>query len=479
MTGYFSGGGSTAYTQSTPLKYSFSNGAGVLPFPTLSTARFYSGQEYLYISPDRNFVFGGNPNGFDMFVGTKVGSGTPNFNGIYYETGLDWDATQLASSGFSSLDTYYGSFNAVNGNIVGHERLFYGLYGSADGLSYNDSYPSSISGNTYTVTNSPYSTQYWFGNNGAIRIGFGVGPSLAMSVGIQAPAPSGSGVYLSPQGVVNAASYVPFTAGISPGEIVVLYGSNLAPSLMTATSLPLPASLNGVQVTVNGAPAPIYYVSPTQLSVVIPYSAYYTPTSGFPIARIVVTNASGTSNAVTEFMNVSTPGVFTQNASGLGAASIYHATSKGFVAVTNSNPALPGETVVAYLSGLGSTVPSVVEGQAAPGSSLANTVANFDVFVGATEACGAETTATQCPFVGLAPGLANVYQFNIPIPAAAVSGSTQLEFVGPDSDNLQISIPIGGGSASSSQRQGPGVAAVRAQAHGLKREMLPRVAPKL
>jgi uncharacterized protein (TIGR03437 family) len=478
LTGYFAGGGSTPYTQSSSLKYTFSNGAGVLGFPTNNNANFYSGQVYLYISPDRNFVFGGSPGGFDMFVGTKTG-GTPNFSGLYYETGLDWDATQLASAGFSSLDTYYGSYNAVNGNIVGHERLSYGLYQSVDGLTYNDSYPTPISGNTYTVTNSPYSTQYWFGNGGAIRIGFGVGPSLAMSVGFQAPSPSGSGVYLSPQGVVNAASYAPFTSGVSPGEIVVLYGSNLAPSLKTATSLPLPTSLNGVTVTVNGVAAPIYYVSPTQLSVVIPYSAYYTLTTGLPIARIVVTNGTS-SNAVTEFMNLSTPGVFTQNASGLGTPSIYHVTAQGFVAVTNSNPAQPGETVVAYLSGLGSTVPSVVEGQAAPTSPPANTVNDFDVFVGGTEACGSETNATQCPFVGLAPYLANVYQFNIPIPSTAVSGANSVEVVGPDSDDLQVSIPVGSGVASSSDRPGEsGAAVARARAHRVKPSILPRVPPKL
>jgi uncharacterized protein (TIGR03437 family) len=479
LTGYFAGGGSTAYTQSNSLKYTFSNGAGVLGFPTSSTAKFYSGQVYLYISPDRNFVFGGSPSGYDMFVGTKIGGATPNFSGIYYETGLDWDATQLAANGFSSLDTYYGSYNAVNGNIIGHERLSYGLYQSVDGLSYIDSYPASISGNTYTVNNSPYSYQYWFGNNGAIRIGFGIGPSLAMSVGIQAPSLSGSGVYLSPQGVVNAASYAPFTSGVSPGEIVVLYGSNLAPSLKTATSLPLPTSLNGVTVTVNGVAAPIYYVSPTQISVVIPYSAYYTVSSGFPIARIIVTNGTS-SNAVTEFMNLSTPGVFTQNATGLGAASIYHVTAQGFVAVTNSNPAQPGETVVAYLSGLGTTVPSVVEGQAAPASPLANTVNDFDVFVGGTEACGSETNATPCPFVGLAPYLANVYQFNIPIPATAVSGANTLEFLGPDSDNVQASIPVGSGVASASDRPGEsGAAVARAHAHGLRPSVLPRVPPKL
>jgi uncharacterized protein (TIGR03437 family) len=479
MSGYFAGGGSTVYTQTSSLKYTFSNGAGVLGFPSSSTAHFYSGQTYLYISPDRNFVFGGSPGGFDMYVGTK-NSGTPNFSGIYYETGLDWDATQLAASGFSALDTYYGSFNAVSGNVIGHERITYALQQSVDGLNYNATYPSSISGNTYTVTSAPYGTQYWFGNNGAVRIGFGIGPSLGINVALQAPALTGSGVYLNPQGVVNAASYTPFTAGVSPGEIVVLYGSNLAPSFMAASTLPLPTTLNGVQVTVNGVPAPFYYVSPTQISIVIPYSAAYTVTSGFPIARIVVTNGSSTSNAVTEFFNLSTPGVFTQNATGLGAASIYHATAKGFVAVTTSNPASPGETVVAYLSGLGTTVPSVTEGQAAPASPLANTVNGFDIFVNGTEACGAETNATPCPYVGLAPYLANVYQFNIPIPAAATAGQNLLEFLGPDSDNVQVSIPVGSGTSTASDQPAPTPEAkLRGQAHGVKATPKARTLPCL
>ncbi len=452
ISGYFAGGGSTVYNQSvSSLKYTFSSGAAVVNFPNNNNANFYPGPVYLYMSPDRNFVFGGSPNGFDMIVGTKNSGGTPNFSGIYYEAGLDWDATQLSTNG-ASLDTYYGSYNAVNGNIIGHERLLYAQSGSADGFNYNSTYPSTISGNTYTVTSAPYGTQYFFGNNGAIRIGFGIGPSLALSVGLQAPAMTGSGVYLNPQGVVNAASYTPFTAGVSPGEIVVLYGTNLAPSFQAASTLPLPTTLNGVQVTVNGVPAPFYYVSPTQISVVIPYSAYYTVSSGFPIARIVVTNSSGTSNAVTEFFNLSTPGVFTQNASGLGAPSVYHATANGFVAVTNSNPAQPGETVVAYLSGLGATVPSVTEGSAAPASPLANTVNGFDVLVGGTEVCGAESNATPCPYVGLAPYLANVYQFNIPIPSTQASGTTSLEFFGPDSDNYQVAIPVGSGNVSSLDR---------------------------
>jgi uncharacterized protein (TIGR03437 family) len=463
ISGYFAGTGAQVYSQSSAVKYAFSNGAGVLTFPTSSTANFYSGQVFLYISADHNFVFGGSPNGFDMFVGVKKSTGSVSFSGIYYEAGLDFDATQFASAGFSNLDTYYGTFNAGNGNVTGHERLLYGISGASQGFTYTATYPTSVSTGAYSVTSGSYQTQYTFGNNGAVRIGFGVGPSLGLSVALQAPTLSGSGVYLNPQGVVNAASYAPFTAGVSPGEIVVLYGSGLAPSFQAASSLPLPGTLNGVQVTVNGVTAPIYYVSPTQLSVVIPYSAAYTSTTGPAIARILVTNASGQSNAVTEFFNLTTPGVFSQTANGLGLGSVYHVTSAGFTAVTNSAPAQPGETVVAYISGLGSTVPSVMEGTAGPTSPLANTVNNFDVYVGGTEACGSETNATPCPFVGLAPYLANVYQYNIPIPSTATSGLNALEILGPDSDDYQVSIPVGNGAGAASARLGSEPQDVRAR----------------
>lgn len=472
ISGYNASG--STLTQSSTVKYTFSNGAGVITFPNSTTANFYSGTEYLYISPDRNFVFGGNPNGFDMFVGVKK-STSATFSGLYYEAGLDFDGTNLSSGGYSDLDSYYGSFNAVGGNLLGHERLYDGTFSYVSGNTYAQTYPTSASTGAYTVTNGTYQTQYTFGNNGAIRIGYGVGPSLGINVALQAPAPSGSGVYLSPQGVVNAASYAPFTAGVSPGEIVLLYGTNLAPSLQSASSLPLPTTLNGVTVTVNGINAPLYYVSPTQVSIVIPYGAAYSVTSGFPIARIVLTNASGQSNAVTEFFNTSTPGIFSQTANGLGLGSIYHATAKGFTTVTTTNPALPGETVVAYVSGMGTTFPSVTEGSAPPASTLVQTQSNFDIYIGGTKACGSETNATPCPFVGLAPGLANVYQFNIPIPSGTTSGSKSVEIIGPDSDTYQVLIPIGSGVGSTSDRTGPEPQAVRPRP--VRQSVKPRVMP--
>src|SRR5579863_3556941 len=125
-----------------------------------------------------------------------------------------------------------------------------------------------------------FSQHYVSSADGTIRIGYGIGPLLSLNVAIQAPAASGSGVYLSPMGVVNAASSAPFTAPVSDGEFITLYGSGLA-NITASASLPFPTHFNGVQVMINQVAAPIFYVSPTQISVVVPFG-----TESNPVAQI-------------------------------------------------------------------------------------------------------------------------------------------------------------------------------------------------
>ncbi len=61
VAGYVGQGGSSKVVQSLAnVKYIFSGGAGVVTFPNSNTAAF-TGQYYLYFSPDGNFVFGGSP----------------------------------------------------------------------------------------------------------------------------------------------------------------------------------------------------------------------------------------------------------------------------------------------------------------------------------------------------------------------------------------------------------------------------------
>jgi uncharacterized protein (TIGR03437 family) len=433
LTGYLYGYGSTVYTQTAPAKYGPSGGAEVVTFTAPSNGTLITGgQEYLYLSPDGNFVFGGSPQGWDFLVGVRTASGTPGFGGLYYQAGIDLT---------SVFDSYYGSLNANAGLAVGHQRVNDVLDGYLYGYTYSEGYSVGSDG-TYS---DPGVMRYVVGAGG-VRIGSGIGPYLGINVALPAPGFSGSGVYLNPAGIVNAASFAPFTAGIAPEEFITLFGANLAPDTETAYTTPYPttAGLDGVQVTVNGLPAPVQFVSPGQISVLVPYYV-----GGSSIASIQVNNNGVLSNAVTEFVNLTAPGVFTVASNGTGYGKVQHA---DFSPVTAQNPAQVGETVAVYLTGLGTTDPVIADGSAGPASSQTNNT--IDVYIGGIQA--------SVGYSGLAPQLAGLYQVNVTVPSGVTAGDNTLEIVGPDSDAAEALIPVG--SAITASATAPQPAAVRKKA---------------
>jgi uncharacterized protein (TIGR03437 family) len=414
----------------------FSNGAAVVTFPTTGT--LMAGQKYLYFSKDGNFVFGGSPytgvNPWDMIVGVKVSSGTPNFSGLYYQAGIDDVA--------GDLDTYFGSLSSVSGGkILGHQRIEDLFYTPATtDFTYADSY-TLTSGSTYSTSLARYAV----GAGGAIRIGSGIAGYLGLSVALQAPTVTGTGVFLNPQGIVNAASWAPFTAGIAPGELLTIFNSaNLAADTVVATS-PFPTSLDNVQVSIGGLPAPIYYVSPTQLAVIVPYAV------AGPIAMVQVTNNGVLSNAVPVYVNLSSPGVLTASENGLGYAD---ALRPDYSIVSAANPAVIGETIAVYLTGLGAVSPPIADGAPGPISTYS------EVAAGSVTASIGGVAATVA-YAGLAPGYSGLYQLNITIPAGLTAGDNYLEISGPDAYNSQSLIPIST-SGSTSAPETPAVAPVPA-----------------
>jgi uncharacterized protein (TIGR03437 family) len=411
------------------VKYSVSNNAFVVTFPD-SQNNLLIGQEYLYTTPDGSFVFGGSPQDFDMFVGVRQDSAPANFGGLYYETGLNVDNSEL-DTGYSYLSSFYGAFNAASGVIVGHERIQPGERSAYD-YTYSDSYPKDAGG---TYQDETTSAQFVAGSGGAAQIGLGTGPYLGISVSFQAPTFSGPGVYLNPVGVVNAASYAPFTTGIARGEYITLTGTNLGPDILqVASTVPFPTNLAGVEVLINGIKAPIYYVSSTQISAIVPYL-----TTG-SIAQIQVVNNGATSNVVTQFVNATAPGAFSQGANGIGYAAAEH--DDGSL-VTPSNPAQVGESVSVYATGFGDVQPGVADGSAAPADPLSNATNEITAAVGGVTA--------PVYYAGLAPGFVALYQLNLQIPDGVANGDNFLDISGPDSYSSEALIPVEGGTAATTK----------------------------
>src|SRR5262249_15331032 len=92
---------------------------------------------------------------------------------------------------------------------------------------------------------------------------------------------SASPAVASAAAITNAAQA---PAGIAPNTYVTIKGTNLAATKRVwatadfgSTGKTLPTALDGVSVTVNGAPAYVYYISPVQINFLTPTSM---PASG-------------------------------------------------------------------------------------------------------------------------------------------------------------------------------------------------------
>ncbi|MGA2601779.1 MAG: hypothetical protein ABSH09_32855, partial [Bryobacteraceae bacterium] len=383
VAGAMANQGSTNGMQSlSGVTYTASGGVLTFNFPAASSplTALVSGPKSMYISTDGNLLIGGSPNGFDVIVAIPTTPGVPTgqYQGTYFTAGLE----NGVASGGNEIDSFYGSNLALGeGDTIYHERETT-FNGPADDVTVN----------WYLF----YSGQYFDGIyealpsvSGQAYIQVGTKTTYSLTVGIQAKQYSGTGVFIDPLSIFNAASYAPITNPVAPGEFVSLFGSGLASTSASAQSLPLPteAGLGGVQVLVNGRYAPLSYVSPTQINLLVPNATG--PVSNESYATFQVINDKEASNKVTVHANYSAPGVFSLTSNGgtfppgIGPAAVLHA---DYSLVTQSNPAKAGETLQLYLTGLGSVTPSVADGAAASTTTLSTVDEHIYVIVGGPQA---------------------------------------------------------------------------------------------
>lgn len=430
--------------------YNFnSDGSATLTIPLPSgldsTNALFTGSKTMFESANGNFILGWTAGGYDIFFGVKaltIAGANSISTGLYFTTALE------NSPSFLGTDSYYGgtsnSGNSAGDGIV-HQRVnLPGLlsydYGTDDQIVLNQDGTTGADLNGY---------QYIFGDGGLAFIAIGSNGNFSLQVGMHAASFSGPGVYLNPIGVVNAASYQPITASLAPGELITLFGTGLASTPMSMQGgQAFPTTLGGVSVSINNILCPIYYVSPTQMSAIVPYDVASNQTG---LANIQVTNNGVASNVVQMYLSDSAPGSFSTNQNGIGNAAALHAATGALI--TSSDPAQPGEYISLFLTGLGTVSPSITNGALGPVNPLSVSdlynAGNLSVFFN-DYSNGTSGNPGTIQFAGLAPELAGLYQINVQVPTSGlVSGdNVYVEFVTDAADVNQIQIPYGQASGS-------------------------------
>lgn len=216
---------------------------------------------------------------------------------------------------------------------------------------------------------------------------------------------------VSSGGVVNAASY---KGGICAGSWVTILGTKLANSTRSWRASDfvngkLPTQLDGVSVEINGKPAYVSYISPTQINVQSPTDASLGP------VNVVVTNNGVTSTAATGQLQTASPAFF------LWSGKYAVATRSDYSLVGPPNlfpnaktvPAKPGDVIILWGTGFGPTNPAVPAGEETP-SEQTKLVHPVTVLIG--------NISAKVVGAALSPGNAGLYQVAVEVPSTVGSG---------------------------------------------------------
>ncbi len=324
-------------------------------------------------------------------IGPLGASAVPNGQGFYARLSVGSSTLYMEfNSNLYSINTTTGTATQVgttdsNGYLTSVLLLEYGTYyvGTGSGIATI---------NVATGQMDPHSSIF-----GAAGSPVGLAPDP-----LTTPTPT---ITL----VANAEGGV---ATIAPNSWVEVKGSNLSPADDTRiwgnsdfVNKQLPASLDGVSVTVNGQPAYVYYISPTQVNILTPPNAIsgsvpvQVTENGVVSANFMV---QAQAESLSFFVFGGGPYIAATHADGtyIGPTSLY----PGF-----TTPAQPGETIMMYANGFGPTSTPVVSGSETQSGTLSPMPA---ITIGGV--------AAKVTFAGLAA--AGQFQFNVVVPPTLANG---------------------------------------------------------
>lgn len=227
----------------------------------------------------------------------------------------------------------------------------------------------------------------------------GLLPATAQTPGPPANAPS-----YSAASIVNTASDTP--DWFTPNAFVAIFGTNLAyvTAGLTASNtaggiLPTILPNTNLRVIVNGLAAYIYYVSPGMVNVLLPAGL----TAGPATIQLELDGIAGPLIAIN--LRDVAPVVVTGD-----GTSVWGAHGNGSL-ITPAAPAVPGESIYLFASGLGQTNPPQQSGSVPPYASPLANPSGFAVWIN-----GTQLDPSLVGYVGILPGNAGVYEVVVTLP---------------------------------------------------------------
>ena len=267
-------------------------------------------------------------------------------------------------------------------------------------------------------------------DNGQVAFSFTLtnglrGIAVATPVASSTPPPS-----ITANGILNAASFSG-DSGASPGSVVSIFGANFIDQLSVPSSYPLPTSVNGVSVTFNGIPSPLFFVAPGQINAQVPYEI-----SG-PTASVQVTTAAGQSETRTVNIVAQSPAIYTTAQTGSGQGVVVFGNTATVVGPVTPGkdwrPAHTGDTITLYVNGLGAVTPTIANGsnsceRSVCAADLSNLTLRQTSVRPTVEIGGVTVPDSGILFAGLAPQFVGLYQINVTIPSG-IRASNQVPIV--------------------------------------------------
>ena len=239
----------------------------------------------------------------------------------------------------------------------------------------------------------------------------------------------------TPITVVNAANYAPSV--VAPESISSIFGTFVTQNGLPATAstgAALPTTLNGIKVSVNGVDAQLFYVSNSQINVLVP------ATTALGIATVIVTNSDATTRAGTVNIVAAAPGLFTVDASGrgsaIGSSTFDGLTRQSLTNVDGSERAVSPGTAANpnYLELYGTGIRRTPASNPLDGNGVAEAVT--------ATIQGIPATVT---YAGPAPGFMGLDQINLAIPPELAGlGKLNIRLVANGQSTNVVTFTIGG-----------------------------------